>query len=353
MKRPLIFLSFLLLVCTASVFAQTEKARERVSKLVSEKKIPGLSVSVIKDDKIIWSEGFGFADLEQKVKATPQTKFRIGSVSKLLTAAAIARLYEKNLVDFDDSVYKYVPTFPKKENDITIRQLAGHLGGIRHYGRNEYVNFKRYKTVGESLGIFKDSPLKNVPGKKYSYSTYGYTLLSSAIENACKQDFLTCLKSEITTPLKLDSTVPDDNKKIIENRTEFYSLGEDGDWTNATYTDNSDRWAAGGMLSTSEDLVRFASAHLSDGFLNPETRKILFTSQKTADGKETGVGIGWRIGKDENGEIIYHHGGSSIGGRAFLIVYPKQKIAIAILSNLTFARFADKEVLEIVEPFFK
>lgn len=353
MKKHSILLSLLILTLSVSVYSQKEEARKTVLKLVEEKKIPGLSVAVMKNNKIVWSEGFGYSDLEQNIKVSRQTKFRIGSISKLFTSAAIAKLYEKNLIKLDDSIYKYVPTFPKKKNDITIRQLAGHLGGIKHYGRSEYVNNKRYTNVSESLKIFQNAPLKNVPGDKYSYSSYGYTLLSSVIEGASQKDFLTYLQDEVFSPLKLNSTLSDDNLKVIKSRTRFYSLTQGGKWVNAIYTDNSDRWASGGFLSTSEDLVRFASAHLENGFVKNKTRKILFTSQKISDSKETGVGIGWRIGKDENGRVIYHHGGASIGGRAVLLIYPEQKTAIAVLSNLTFARFSNKEVLKIVEPFVR
>ncbi|NNE98521.1 MAG: beta-lactamase family protein [Pyrinomonadaceae bacterium] len=352
-KRTLTLLSLLVLLCNASVLAQKKQARQIVSKLMVEKNIPGISVSVIEDGKLIWSEGFGFADLEQNVKATPNTKFRIGSLSKLLTAAALARLHDKKVIGLDDSIYKYVPAFPKKKNDITVRQLAGHLGGIRHYGANEYVVTKRYENVDDSLKIFQESPLRNVPGTKYSYSTYGYTLLSAAIEGASKQDFLTNIQNEVFSPLSLNSTVADDNRRIIKNRTHFYSVGSDKEWVNAPYTDNSNRWAGGGFLSTSEDLVRFAEAHLKDGFLKPETRRILFTPQKTSDGKETIAGIAWRIARDDQGRIFYHHGGSSIGGRAYLLVYPQQKTAIAVLSNLTFARFGINEVSAILKPFDK
>lgn len=348
MKKHILLVFLFLIACPSSLLAQKEQAREIVSSLIAEKRIPGLSVSVIKDGGIIWSEGFGHADLEQDARVTPETRFRIGSLSKLLTAATLARLHERGLIDLDASIYKYVPTFPRKKYDITIRQLAGHLGGIRHYAAEEFVNTRRYDSLGESLDRFKDSPLINVPGTEYSYSTFGYTLLRAAIEGAAKKDYMACLRSEVLTPLDLRATVPDDNQKIIPKRTGFYSLGFDQEWIHAPYTDNSDR---AGILSTADDLVRFADAHMKVGFLKPESLKMLFTLQKTADGKPTQVGIAWRVSKDSRGRTLYHHGGSSIGGRAFLVVYPEQRLAIAVLLNLTFAPFDVNDALAILKPF--
>jgi len=330
-----------------------QQARKIVAELVAQQNIPGLSVAVAVDDEIVWSEGFGFADLENRVEVRPSTRFRVGSVSKLLTAAAVARLYEQGSLDLDAPVQRYVPTFPKKEQEITTRQLAGHLAGIRHYSRDEFIITQRYNSVNESLKIFQDSPLLHLPGTKYSYSTYGYTLISAVVEGASSQDFLSYIQEQVFRPLRMESTVADDNKRIIPNRTRFYSRDAGGQWVNSPYTDNSNRWAAGGFLSTADDLAHFASAHLKGDFLKAETRALMFTSQRTNDGKETGVGLGWRIGKDSEGRRILHHGGESIGGRAFVLVYPDQKVVVVMLANLTFARFAEKEASSLATPFIR
>ncbi|MEW6207335.1 MAG: serine hydrolase domain-containing protein [Acidobacteriota bacterium] len=325
--------------------------REMATRLISQTGAPGLSVAVAVDGSLVWSEGFGFADMENRVPVRAHTRFRVGSLSKLLTAATAARLYEQGLLDLDAPVQRYVPAFPKKEYEITIRQLAGHLGGIRHYKQGEYINHRRFDSVVESLKIFQADELVHQPGAKYLYSTYGYTLISAVIEGAAKQDFLTCVQQQALRPINMKGTIADDNIKIIEHRVRFYSRSPDGQLSNEVYTDNSERWAAGGFLSTAEDLAMFGSAHLKDGFLKPETRSLIFTSQRTADGKETSVGIGWRIGRDSQGRRIYHHGGDSIGGRAFLIAYPDSRIVVALLANLTRARFAEQEATKFAELF--
>lgn len=122
-------------------------------------KIPGMSVSVAVHGKIVWSQGFGFADVENRTMVTPLTKFRIGSVSKTLTASALALLYEQGKLDLDAPVQTYVPAFPTKRWPISTRQVAGHLAGIRHYRNLEFLMAKKFDSVTESLEIFKDDTL--------------------------------------------------------------------------------------------------------------------------------------------------------------------------------------------------
>ena len=335
----------------SQVFTDYEHAIKQGQKIIAETmtglKIPGMSIAVAVDGKIIWSEGFGSADLENGVRVSPATRFRIASISKPITAAAMARAYEDGKLDLDAPIQRYVPGFPRKEHDITARQLAGHLSGIRHYRRSsdedkdDFFNRKKYyKNISEALTIFQDDPLEFAPGTRFGYSSYGYTLLSAAIETASGVDFLTYMQREIFDPLKMTSTSADDNRKIIPDRTRFYSLDANKNVINAPYIDGSDTWAAGGFLSTAEDLTRFGSAYLRPGFLKKATLKEMFTSQKTSDGKETGTGLGWRIGKDKEGRTFYFHPGENVGGRSYLVVYPDSGVVVAALHNLTGASLA-------------
>src|SRR6266567_6131145 len=150
-------------------------ARERT--LVCERlatRIPGVQVAVAVNGKLVWSEGFGYADAAPKRPVTRETQFRIGSVSKPLTATAVALLYEQGKLDLDAPVQRYVPTFPEKGYPITTRQLGGHLAGIRHYQGNEFLLNQPYATVTAGLAVFQNDPLVAPPGTRYSYSTYGF-----------------------------------------------------------------------------------------------------------------------------------------------------------------------------------
>ena len=295
--------------------------------------IPGFSVTVAIDGKIIYSAAFGYADLEQRVPAWQITKFRIGSISKPLTSAALIKLVEQGKIDLDAPIQKYVPSFPEKGALITSRMLAGHLGGIRHYKDGEPDNQKHYDNVVDGLERFKDDPLVAPPGTKFSYSSYGYNLLSAAIEAAAGAHFLDFEQEQVFTPLGLLNTVADQPAEIIPQRARFYSGNKGKPTQNAMYVDNSYKWAGGGFISTSEDLVRFGSALLQPGYLKAESLALLFTPQKTKDGKETRYGMGWFIGKSKSGKRIFEHSGGSVGGSSELILYPDLHLVVAFVCN--------------------
>ena len=344
----------LILVWTARAFPQTGvdgRADSLAHELIRSAHLPGLSIAVFREDSLVWSMGLGVADVNTRRNVIPATRFRIGSLTKLLTSAAAARLAQDRLLDLDAPVQTYVPTFPDKGYPITTRLLLGHLSGIRQYGRNEYINTRHYKSVQDALTIFEKDSLLFVPGTKYHYSSYGYVLASAVIENASARDFLQFLKDSLFVPLSLTSISPDSNDNSDMNQAIPYSLDSENSWIVGPFNDNSNRWGAGGFLSTATDLARFGSLLLTDKFLDGDTRRMLFTSQKTSDGTETKVGFGWRIAKDSTGNIYFHHGGDSIGGRAFLLIYPGSKLVVSILANLTFARIDQTEALRFAKLF--
>jgi CubicO group peptidase (beta-lactamase class C family) len=338
-------------VQSAQPYAAARENADRQAKEWIARGIPGLALAVAVDGKIVYSEGFGYADLEERVPVWPTTKFRIGSVSKPLTAVALMQLVEAGKVDLDAPVQKYVPSFPDKGAVITVRMVAGHLAGIRHYKEGEFENQKHYANVLEGLKIFQDDPLVAPPGTRYSYSSYGYNLLGAVIESASGENFLAYMQGRIFTPLELPHTTADQNKRIIEQRSRFYELAKNGMVENAPYVDNSYKWGGGGFLSTAEDLVRFGSALLQPGFLQAGTLSTMFTSQKTKSGQETGYGIGWGIQKTPTGKLIYEHSGGSVGGTSQLIIYPKTGMVVALVNNLSAAWWKREEVEAVAEKF--
>jgi serine beta-lactamase-like protein LACTB len=352
-----VFLSLFLCLCTicpvaSQIHAQTAAQHSSVSSSSATRAaaieharavakdwlargIPGFAVAVAIDGAIVYSEGFGYADLEQRVPAWATTKFRIGSVSKPLTSAGLMLLVEQGKLDLDAPIQKYVPSFPDKGAVITARMLAGHLGGIRHYKDGEPESQKHYDSVVEGLERFQNDPLVVPPGIKFSYSSYGYNLLSAAMEAASKESFLEYEQEHVFTPLELRSTVADQPAEIIEERARFYSPAKGKQPQNAMYVDNSYKWAGGGFLSSVEDLVRFGSALLQPGFLKAQSLQLLFTPQKTKDGTETNYGMGWFIGKSKSGQRIYEHSGGSVGGSSELIIYPESHLVVAFICNFS------------------
>lgn len=314
-------------------------------------KAPGVSGAVAINGKIVWSEALGYADLAEKIPVTATTRFRIGSISKPLTAAGLVLLVERGQIDLDAPVQKYVPDFPvKPEGAITTRLAAGHLAGIRHYRGSEMSLNRPFASVRDGLKLFQNDPLLSPPGTKYSYSTYGWSLVSAVMESAAKRDFLDYMDAEVFKPLGLENTRPDRAGAVDPDRTRFYKKQTDGKIVEEEPIDPSYKWAGGGFLSTSEDLVRFGSALLRSDFLKEESRKLLFTSQHTADGKPTGYGIGWFVRKNKDGHPFYYHTGSQQGATAMILIQPDRRLVVALLCNLTQADVLG-EVKEIVDAF--
>lgn len=329
------------------------QARSLVSDLVRAHGIPGLSVAVGKGDDVMWSEGFGLADVEQQIPVSRATRFRLGSVSKVLTAAAIARLVEEGRLDLDAPVQKYVPAFPQKQWPITTRHVVAHTSGIRHYTADDFsgplASARTFADVNAGLALFADDPLLFEPGTRYTYSTYAWTLASAVIEGASGTDFLTYMQQAIFDPLRMSSTGPDRLSAIVPHRTRFYAI-EGGAVRHADHVDNSYKWAGGGFLSTPEDLVRFAGAHLRPGFFRPSTLALLFAPTWKWPGGNWQVGVGWRVGTDEEGRRVYHHGGTIDGGRAMIMVYPDSGVSVVMLSN-ALARFGEADAQAIGRLF--
>ncbi len=349
--------AFLFVNATAAQTAQTdsyEVARANADRQAKEwiaRGIPGLSLTVAVDGKIMYSEGFGYADLEERVPVWPTTKFRIGSISKPLTATALMQLVEAGKLDLDAPVQKYVPSFPDKGAVITARMLAGHLAGIRHYQGDEFNIQRHYANVLDGLKIFENDPLVSPPGTKFNYSSYGYNLLSAVVESAAGENFLAYMQKHVFDAMGLADTAADQNTQIVEQRSRFYEKEKDGTLENAPYVDNSYKWAGGGFLSTSEDLVRFGSMLLQPGFLKADSLKLLFASQKTKSGEETGYGMGWGITKSPSGRVVYEHSGGSIGGSSQLMVYPETHVVVALVTNLTSREWKASEVEAVAEKF--
>lgn len=329
--------------------AAVEASRALIDSLMRARNIPGLSIAVSVDGETVWSEGFGYAHVEQGTPVLPTTKFRIGSISKSVTAAALAQLYEAGKLDLDAPVQRYVPSFPQKRWPITVRQVAGHIAGIRHYRGQEFLDDRRYETVLSGLEIFQDDTLLFEPGTKYSYSTYGWNLLSAVVEGASGEQFLPYMREHVFRPLGMRQTVADHTDSIIPGRTGFYQRAADSSVINAPFVDNSYKWAGGGFLSTPEDLLRFANAHLESGFLRPETIELFWTSQRTRDGELTNYGIGWSV-RERGGRQMVSHGGGSVGGNCLLLIYPDEKVVLAVTTNISSAGFGAVP-LRIAEMF--
>ncbi len=338
MKR----LTFLLFLTCNISFAQKldintkiDSAKVIAQAFFEKHAIPGMSISATHNGKIVWSQGFGYSNLKTKKEVSPsETQFRIASISKSVTALAIAKLADDELLDLDGSIYNYIPDFPKKEYDFTIRQVAGHIAGIRHYNGNEFILNKKM-TIVEGLDIFKDSPLKFKPGTKYSYSTYGWNLLSVVVQNASETEFNEYMQTAIFNPLNMTNTTIGLSDKDMPNRTQFYRKTKTNKIVLGPPVSNEHKVAGGGFIATSEDIVKFGNELIRPQLIEKSTVLELVKPLKTSDGKSTNYGVGFGIAKTKNGTPRYSHSGGGIGATTFVMIYPDEDIVIAILTNLS------------------
>ncbi|MDE0829800.1 MAG: serine hydrolase [Vicinamibacterales bacterium] len=329
--------------------AVIEDARRLVRMDQRERGYPGIAIAVSVDGETVWSEGFGYADLEHRVPMWPSVKFRVGSVSKSMTAAAVATLVEAGRLDLDVPIQRYVPSFPEKPQPITTRQLGGHLAGIRTYEGDENFIRDPYQSVVDALDIFRDDPLLHPPGSAFSYTSYGFNLISAVVEGASGQPFLDYMADAVFRPLGMRETVADWVTPIVPGRASYYVRNDAGQVVNAPFVNNSYKWAGGGFLSTTEDVLRFANAHLRDDYLSKASRKMLFTEQRTDAGEGVGYGFGWFTQQDDAGRRLLSHAGGSVGGTSLMIMQPETRVVVAGLINLTGAN--NEVVREVLRRF--
>lgn len=294
---------------------------------------PGISIAISMDDTIVYAEGFGYANTQSKELVNSSTIFRAASVSKLITATAIAILLQENKIDLDQPVQNYVPTFPEKSYSITPRNIAAHIAGIAHYSDKDRFKKGFYNSIDESLTVFAHKKLLFEPGTNYKYSTHGFTLLSGVVEGITSTPFLEYINNEIFKPLKMTSTGPDLGDDKVANMSKLYSIDKFSNVSMVKKPDDSSyKWGGGGIVSTPSDLVRMGAIYYN-GFLKPEIVKEMFKTQKLKSGEDTGVGIAWRRNWDTQGRKVFEHAGWMQGARSILSVFPEQKLSIAIMCN--------------------
>jgi CubicO group peptidase (beta-lactamase class C family) len=315
-----------------------------VDSIVDAQRLPGFAVTAAVGNTVVWRHAVGFADVATRTPATTTTLFRIGSVSKLLTATLLMRLAQTGQIDLDAPVSRYV-NVPVSLTDVTLRQLAGHLGGVRHYRGNEFLTDTHYDSLSAALSVFIHDSLLARPGTRYLYSSYGYNLLGVAIERAAGQPFTRAMRRHVLDPLSLWATIEDDQRAAPRNRASRYMVSGDR-VAPAPDDDLSGRWPSGGYLSTTDDLALFGRTVLAPGLLDDASIRTMVTPQRTTAGISTSVGVGWRIGRDSTLGIFYHHGGTSNGGSAFVFVLPSRQLVIAMATN-ALAQLSERDAVEL------
>jgi len=295
------------------------KADKWLNSLYSNAQIPSVSAAISINGDLIWAGATGYADLNNKILADTNSIYRIGSVSKSITATALMRLHEQGTIDINNSFFSYTKDFPIKSHDFTLKQLASHQAGIRHYLKGidalfENFNDVEYKSTREAAAIVEDDNLLFTPGSDFYYSTYSYTLLSLAMELASKNRFEEIIKKQVLSPAGMTSTFLDDvlnnNKKI----TVPY-IAADSLLLRSPKINLSSKYAGGGLISTPSDLVKLGNALLESDFLSVQSKNIMWSPIALDNGNinPQNYGLGFRVDQNKRGRYV-HHGGTSLGG---------------------------------------
>jgi serine beta-lactamase-like protein LACTB len=349
-----------------------ERGRQIVRADLTRQNLPGLSVAVGVDGNIVWAEGFGWGNVETQVPVTPETLFRAADASKALTSAAVGLLVEKSKLNLNDEIQVHVPEFPKKPWPVTLRHLMAQVAGVPDHRGEELLSAdvvndearlvgRCARTIdGLQLDDFAPRDLLFEPGTEYRPSSYGWILVSAAVEAAAKKPFFSFMRTRVFEPLDMANTTVDVSIEAIPDRAAFYFprfdvvAGIAGSLSTrepprtrygpkpARKGDYSCYAGAGAFLSTPSDLVRFGMATSSNRLMQPETIQRLQTPQRLSSGKETEYGLGWELetlslaGQPAR---MAGHGSREdfMGATTSLITFPERGLVVAVMANISYA----------------
>jgi len=329
--------------------AAVNEARSLVRNFMVRQNIPGLSLAVAGAGDILWAEGFGWADIDDRRPVTPATRFRIGGIAESMTAAAVGLLLERNALDIDRPVRDYVPEFPDKAWPVTTRQLMGHMGGLRDYDDDEML-YRRQSCDGpfEAIAIYADERLLFEPGTDFAASGYGWMLVGAVVEAAAGEPFLDFMRREVFAPAGMIDTVLDEPIRTQLRTTSFYVPLAARDTVHGVQLsnrpDNSCLQGAAGLLASPSDVARFGAALLDGRLLQASTLDLLLTPLRLDAGQPTRQGLGWfvrQIPVGPNGQTatVFGQDGRSAGGSSSLLMLPRPGLVIAVTANVTDARY--------------
>ncbi|MFD2999315.1 serine hydrolase domain-containing protein [Pontibacter toksunensis] len=295
--------------------------------------VPGMTVAIAREGKVIFSRSYGKADVEMDVAAGPETVYNIASVTKQFTAAAIMRLVEAEKISLDDPLTKYLPDYPTQGHHVTLRHLLTHTSGIRDYTlRNEAMPnwFALDLSYKDMIVLWGNRPFDFKPGEGYDYCNMGYYLLGQVIEKVTGTPWADYAEPQLLQPLGLRHIFFNDLKRVIPNRAEGY-LHEGEKLINVPYRNLRVFSAGGGLCSTVGDLIRWTYLLHNGQVVSPESLRQMTTPTVLASGDTVGYGYGLYINETGGHRKIYH--GGTFGFGAYLSHYPEDGLTIGILSN--------------------
>lgn len=301
-------------------------------------RIPGLTAGFTWGDDT-WVEGFGFADLEHRVPAKPESAYRLASITKSMTGEAIVQLAERGKLDLDAEIQKYVPDYPAQKWPVTVRNLLTHTGG----GQTGSGLGPEHVTTKEVVARISKYPIQEETGVRYNYQTSGYNLLGAAVENVSGKSLDEYFRENLFKPAGMNDTGMDDVRRVWPNRVRGYEIDNKGETVNAPFLDVSSRFGGGGLTGTVPDLLRWPTAAFAGKILSPKWVDEMVKPFTSKSGRFTGIGdadiyytLGWMV-LPVNGSYVLHAAGSQKGTETILYYFPERRLTIAVACNLQFA----------------
>lgn len=346
---------FLASVAAAGDLAAQPVRADPVDKIVeaqmAEHHVPGVALTIIQDGRRIRTSAYGFANLEWKVRVTPDTVFEIGSITKQFTAACILLLEQEGRLSVDDPVGKYLPDAPSSWSRITLRHLLNHTSGIRSYTGQEGFELARHLTQAQFVQKAGAWPLEFEPGAKYAYCNTGFNLLGYIIENVGGTNYWAFLSSRILVPAGMKDTADRNPKNLIPRRASGYELGGDGRMVNRD-SDITDVFSAGAMASTIGDLAVWNGVLDTDKVLSNASKKKMWSPTVLNDGTVHAYSFAWWLDPVEGHQRVGHTGETS-GFNASFERFPDDRLCIIVLSNSGESERADTIARAIAPLYFK
>lgn len=335
MRKAFGFIFLILSFSAVNAFAQADKIDAYIAAEMKKSHAPGVSIAVVQNGKTVYAKGYGMANVELSVPATADTEYELLSVGKQFTAVAVMLLVEEGRVALDDKITKYLPDAPAAWSSVTVKQLLSHTSGIPDYtnapGWRESIRLDR--SPQELIKPVMSLPLQFQPGEKWDYSNTNYYLLGMIVEKASGKSYADFLSERIFKPLGMNDTRVNNLSEIIRNRAAGYHWQRDA-LRNAEYISPTQKWAAGNVVSTANDMAKWAIALDTAKLLKKESLDLMQMPAKLNSGEETKYGFANELDTD-HGHAVAGHQGGGLAFNATLLRFPDDKLSVVVLSNLT------------------
>lgn len=328
-----VYLFALLLITSCNLKSQENKVDAYMANLIHDKKISGAAIAVLKDDKLIFNKNYGFADLQNEMPVTDITQFNIMSITKNFIACAVLQLADRNLINLNAPVKKYLANLPSQYDSVLIYQLLSHSAGVPDYVhvKGYMAQANRKQTPWEVLKPALNEPLEFNPGEKNAYSNSGYFLLGLLIEKVTGKRLDKFLKENIFNPVGLNNTYLDDNSSTVKLKSKGY-ISVNGQLKEETPLIPSQYWAAGGIVSTKADLIKWDESVINGKVLPINVINQMMQPSKLDNGIIGDYGLGYELLNDQKMKVAGNNG-VGIGYNAANLKFLNDGITVIVLTN--------------------